>query len=86
MSASDMRGGSGGGADDKDRFERGKWNPSPEEFDRYIAREFEMALVNCRTHGFGTTLHSAWIIAKVQLSNAAVNELSRQGQELKMGY
>jgi hypothetical protein len=83
MAASDMRGSSI--ADDKDRFERVKWNPSPEEFDHYLLREFEMAVANCRTHGFGTTLHSAWIIAKVQLSNASIDELSRHGQ-LKMGY
>lgn len=83
MAASDMR---GGGGDDKDRFERGKWNPSREEFARYLVREHEMALVNGRTHGFGTTLHSAWVIARVERSNAAVDELSQQGQELKMGY
>ncbi len=54
----------------------GKWNPTPDEFDAYLARELELAIHNSRnwrTEDFKTSLHSPNTIAALELTRKIAN-------------
>lgn len=52
---------------DEEWHERAKWEPTKEEFERYLAREVEMAKVNlARGNPANTTLHTAATITAAQ--------------------
>ena len=52
---------------DEDWHERAKWEPTDEEFQRYLEREVEMAKANlAKGNPANSTLHSSATVARAQ--------------------